>query len=281
MTRGIAVLDLLHKFILALISGITEFLPVSAAVHREIYQRITGCTTPGQGFVLAVHIGCLAAIIACNQSKLRRFSRNKRMARGRRGRGRPVDSAIWLDMRLLRAAAIPLIISILFYGKAGTLVSNLGILALFLLLNGFLMMLPRLLSQGNKDSKMMSMLDALFIGLGGAVGVIPGFSRTGAMTAFGLARGAERSYALDFALLLGIPSTAGVVIMDVYLMFATKAPITFLALLGWIAAGGVAYAGAYLSATLLRYLFQKSDGSDFAYYNWGMALVSFILYLMF
>ena len=127
----------------------------------------------------------------------------------------------------------------------------------------------------------MSMLDALLMGLGGAVGIIPGFSRIGAITTFGLARGAERSYALDFALLLGIPSMAGVVIMDIYLMFVTKAAVTFLAVLGWIAAGGVAFSGAYLSVTLLRFMFQKSNGSDFAYYNWGMALVSFILYLMF
>lgn len=275
-------LDLLHKFILALISGITEFLPVSAAAHRELYQQITGCGAPSRGFILAVHIGCLAAIIACNHTKLRRFSRNKRMNRGnRRGHGRPVDSAAVLDMRLMRIAAIPLLISVLFYGKAGILVSDLGLLALFLLLNGFLVILPRLLSQGNKDSKTMSMLDALLMGLGGAVGVIPGFSQIGAMTTLGLARGAERSYALDFALLLGIPSMAGVVIMDIYLMFATKTAVTFLALLGWIAAGGIAYAGAYLSVTLLRFLFQKADGSDFAYYNWGMALVSFILYLMF
>ena len=160
-------LDLLHKFILALISGITEFLPVSAAAHRELYQQITGCGAPGQGFILAVHIGCLAAIIACNRTKLLRLSRHKRMARGRRGRGRPVDPTIVLDMRLLRVAAIPVLISILFYGKAGELLSNLGFLALFLLINGFLIMLPRFLSQGNKDSKHLSMLDGLLIGLGG------------------------------------------------------------------------------------------------------------------
>ncbi len=275
-------LDLLHKFILALISGFTEFLPVSAAAHREIYQRITGCDVPGQGFILAVHIGCLAAIIACNRPKLMRLSRHKRMARGgRRGRGRPVDTSIALDIRLLRVAAIPLLISIVFYGKTGKLQSDLGLLALFLLLNGFLIMLPRVLSQGNKDSRTMSMLDSLLIGIGGTVGVIPGFSRTGAMTAMGLARGAERSYALDLALLVGIPSMAGVVIMDVYLMFATHTAVTFLALLGWIAAAGFAFVAAYLSITLLRFWFQKSNCSDFAYYNWGMALVSFILYLMF
>lgn len=274
-------LDLLHKFILALISGITEFLPVSAAAHREIYQRITGCTTPGQGFVLAVHIGCLAAIIACNQSKLRRFSRNKRMARGRRGHGRSVDSSLALDVRYLKIASIPLIVSIFFYGKASSLSSDLGLLALFLLMNGFLVMLPRLLSHGNKNSKSMSMLDGLLMGIGGVVGVVPGFSRIGGITAMGLARGAERSYSLDFALLLGIPSMAGIVFVDFYLLFASRSAIGFLAVLGWIAAAGVAFAGAYLSITLLRFLFQKSNGSDFAYYNWGMALVSFILFLMF
>lgn len=273
-------LDLLHKFILALISGITEFLPVSAAAHRELYQRITGCGAPGQGFILAVHIGCLVAIIACNRTKLLRLSRYKRMTRGGR-RSKSMDPSIMLDMRLLRIAAIPLLISILFYGKAGKLVSDLGFLALFLLINGFLIMLPRVLSQGNKDGKNLSLLDALFMGIGGVVGVIPGFSRVSGVTTLGLARGAERSYALDFALLLGIPSMAGVIVMDIYLMFATHASVTFLALLGWIAASGIAFGGAYLSVTLLRFLFQKSNGSDFAYYNWGMALMSFILYLMF
>ena len=178
-------LELIHKFILALISGITEFLPVSAVAHRELYQQITGCETPGRGFLLAVHIGCLAAIIACNRPKLVRLSRQKRMGRGgRRSRNRTVDPTLTLEMRLLRVAAIPVIISVFFYGKAGKLASDLGFLALFLLINGFLVMLPRLLSQGNKDSKNLSMLDALLIGLGGVVGVIPGFSQVGGVTTF-------------------------------------------------------------------------------------------------
>lgn len=273
--------DLLHKIIFTLISGFTEFLPVSARPHQMLYQLMTGFEQSDAWLTLAIRLGALAAVLVCCKGRIKRLRRESRLSRlSKRRRSRQPDMAALLDMRLLKTAAIPILIGVLFYKRAGEWISGVALLSLMLLINGVILFLPRLLKQGNKDGRSVSGLDGILLGLGGALGMIPGFSRMGGILTAGQSRGLDRGYALDTALLLSIPALLGLLVFDVYTVAAAKAGLTFLAFIVYLLCAAISFGGGYLGIMLMRFLSVKAGFTGFAYYSWGLALFSFILYLM-
>jgi undecaprenyl-diphosphatase len=273
--------DLLHYFIYALFSGITEFLGVSAPPHQLLYESMTGFDQSDALLTLMIRIAVLAAVVFCCRTRIRRLMRERRLAGlSRRRRNRQPDQIALLDMQLLKTAMIPLLISVLFYKRAGEWINRVSLMTVTLLLNGALLFLPRLLSQGNKDGRSVSRLDGVLMGLGGALAAIPGFSRVGGIISAGTARGVDKGYALETALLLSIPVLLGLLVFDVYAVIAAKIAISAVGLLVYFLMGSVAFGGAWVGITFMRYLSVKAGITGFSYYSWGVGLFSFILYLM-
>jgi undecaprenyl-diphosphatase len=273
--------DLLHYFIYALFSGITEFLGVSAPPHQLLYESMTGFDQSDALLTLMIRIAVLAAVVFCCRTRIRRLMRERRLAGlSRRRRNRQPDQIALLDMQLLKTAMIPLLISVLFYKRAGGWINRVSLMTVTLLLNGALLFLPRLLSQGNKDGRSVSRLDGVLMGIGGALAAIPGFSRVGGIISAGTARGVDKGYALETALLLSIPVLLGLLVFDVYAVIAAKIAISAVGLLVYFLMGSVAFGGAWVGITFMRYLSVKAGITGFSYYSWGVGLFSFILYLM-
>ena len=125
----------------------------------------------------------------------------------------------------------------------------------------------------------MSALDALAIGFMGAIGGIPGCSRLAFMTAAGSLRGGERKYVLDLCLLLSIPALLiGSILAGVD--FFSVSGMDFPVLIRCIAAGFAAFAGSCSAIVIMRFMAFKTGFAGFAYYNWGLALFTFIIYLI-
>lgn len=273
--------DFLHKICFAIISGITEFLPVSPRPHQMIYEVMTGYTHTDSMLDLAIHLGCLVALLVCCAERIRRFTRERRLARNTaHRRNRHVNMVAVMDAKILRMAMIPMVLSLLFYRWAEKLVGGVVSLAVVLVINGLIIALPRILPQGNKDGRNLSLFDGLLIGLSGALGAIPGLSRMGCILTGGSSRGADRSYVLDMALMLSIPVLLVLVVMDIYAVIVAKAALTLLGALLYVLSAALAFGGSYLAIVLMRYLSMKIGFVLFCYYSWGMALLSFILYLI-
>ena len=273
--------DLLHKLIYALISGFTEFLGVSAPPHQMLYELMTGFEQTDVMLTLSIRVGALTAVFLSCRARIKRLMHEQRLAGlSRRRRNRQPDPAALLDIRLLKTVTIPLLISVLFYKRAGEWINGVLPLSLTLVLNGVLLFIPRLMSQGNKDGRSVSRLDGVLMGLSGALAAVPGFSRTGGMISAGTTRGFDRNYALDTALILSIPTLLGLLILDIYGVFTAKLTLGFVALLIYLLLAAVSFGGAWLGIMLMRYLSVKAGFTGFSYYSWGLALFSFILYLM-
>ena len=273
--------DLLHKLIYALISGFTEFLGVSAPPHQMLYRLMTGYEQTDAMLTLSIRFGALAALIFCCRQRISRLMHERRLdSLARRRRNRQPDVVALLDIRLLKTAMIPLLISVLFYARAGEWINKIHWLAITLSLNGIFLFTPRLLRQGDKDGRSVSRLDGIMMGLGGALAAVPGFSRMGGMISAGTARGMDRSYALDMALLLSIPTLLGLLLLDIYAVVVARAVIGAAGLLLYILFAAISFGGAWVGVMLMRYLSVKAGFTGFSYYSWGMALFSFILYLM-
>lgn len=272
-------LSWLGSLIYGLISGLAEFLPVSSEAHRALLLRLTG-TADEAGLRLAVHIGAFLALMIFCAPMLSRLKRERKIAAvPKKHRRRQPDIRSLLDIRVLRTAGIALLVTFLAYPFVGNLYERLWVLAIFLAINGIVLYVPQFLPGANKDSQSLSSLDALLIGLAGGGGVIPGISRVGASVSAGLIRGADRRYALDIGLLLSIPALIVLTLIDCGGLFSGGGGITAFAVARYLTAAVGSFAGAYCGVSILRFLAVRVGFSGFAYYCWGAALFSFVLYL--
>jgi undecaprenyl pyrophosphate phosphatase UppP len=152
-------------------------------------------------------------------------------------------------------------------------------LALLLLFNGALLYSLQFQPEGNRSSREMSPADGLLLGLCGIAALIPGLSRMTATLTIGQRRGIERGYLTDMALLLAIPFTIILIVMDVIGLFAGFS-ITWIGIIGMILSAGAAFGGAYGAVSLMQYLAVRIGFHGFAFYSLGTGFLCFILYLM-
>lgn len=273
--------EILHKLIIALFSGFTEFFSVSATPHLLLYESLTGYSQNDAVLTLMIRIGCLLAVIFACKKRIIYLLRANRLERiTRRRKNRHLDMNAIREGKMLKTAVIPLLIAVLFYRQTASWVSGPAMLALVMLINGFIIFLPRVMPQGNKDSSMMSPLDSLVVGICGALSVIPGISRMAGLLTGAMARGTEQSYALEYALLLSVPVLILMTGIDIYLVLVSAVAVTTLQLVIWIVAGFLAFGSAYLGILLVRFVAMKTGLHAFCYYSWGVAMFSFVLYLL-
>ena len=270
----------LFGLIYGLLGGLFEFLPVSPQVHQQVLIKVAGLDAPGYGLSFAVHLGALAAVVLSYFAKLSKFSRERKIAaQPMRRRKRQPDVTCLMEWRLLRIAAVPVIISCLLATWLGRYMSRLWLLAIFAALNGALILLPQYLSRANKDARSLSPLDAVLTGLGNFLSILPGVSKVGMVTSVASMRGADRKFGLDFAYLLLIPALAALSLGDIGMMIfsgsASGVPF-FTGVLACIASFGAGFA----SIRMMRFLVLKDSLEGFACYNWGLAMLTFIIYLI-
>ena len=269
-----------ESFIYGIVSGLSEFLPISAEAHKALYLRIVGATDYGL-LRFMTHMGALLALMISCWPMIAKLNRERSIAAvNKKRRKRAPDTRSLTDIRFLRICVISLVLLFIIYPIVHDLHERLWILAGFLIVNGIVLYVPQFLPSANKDSRSLSSLDAMMVGLGGGLGIIPGLSRIAMSASFGMMRGATKRYALDTALILSIPALAVLLLIDFFAIFTTSAGLTFLAILSCITAGITSFLSAFAGIYMMRFLAVRAGFSGFAYYSWGLSLFSFILYLM-
>lgn len=274
-------LSWLQSLLFGLISGLTDILPVSAQAHKAILLKLFGISSEPIILRFLIHLTTFAALYYCCQNQIMRISRQLKLARiPKKRRKRPLDMRTLMDFKLLRMMLIPVILGFFAYQKTSAWNHSLNWIALFVLINAVILYLPVLMPSGNKDSRSLTPMEGLLMGLGGALSVVPGFSALGVTTSIALLRGTDRVFALNMSLLLQMGVTAGLVIMDLITMAtAGIGSISFGALLVCILAVPAAFVGVYLGVKILRTLAVNIGFNIFAFYCLGLALFSFILFL--
>ena len=275
-------ITMIQSILYGLVCGFAEFLPVSSQAHRSILNCLFGVDQEEPLMVMFLHIGALLALIISSMSLLQRFQREmeiKRLAR-RRSRRQPDELAL-LDMSIVKTACTVLLIGFVFYFEAAALHGNLPMVAIFLVVNGLILHVPLYLPKGNKDARTMSRLDAVLLGLGSALAMLPGVSRVGVSTSVGISRGATPQNAYKWALLISIPALVVHIVLDlVGVVSAGLGQLDFSFILQCIMCGCAAYIGAIGAISLMKMIVYRSGIENFSYYCWGAALFTFILYMI-
>ena len=273
-------LNWLESLWYGIVSGLTEFLPVSSLAHQTVLLKVMGLENPAV-LRFSVHLGAWLGAVVMNYPLLKRLARERRlMASPKKKRRRNPDFGIMMELRVLRTATAVLLLSFLGYGFVSALYQRLWLLAVFIGINGFLLYLPQYLPGANKRAQSLSGLDAALIGLGAGLGTVPGISGVGGALFVGLTRGADRRYAVDLVFLLTIPALLVFLVLEGLAVAVSGITVTGMLVLNCITAGAAAFLSGCWAMVLVRFLAVKIGFSCFAYYCWGLALFTLILYLI-
>lgn len=275
-------LNWLQSILYGLLSGLMDILPVSAQAHKVLLLKFFGIRKSSDLLELLIHLGIFAALYYNSQTQLIRMSRARALARvPKRKRKRPLDTRSLMDWSMLKTMIVPVILGLLLYRQAAKISGNLVLIALFLFLNGVILYAPQFLPTGNRDSRTLSRVEGLLMGLGGAVSVLPGISAIGATTSIGSVCGVERNYGLNMALMMNMVLTLGLAVYDVMgIVDNGLDALSFLIILRYLLTAVAAFAGTLLGIKILRRLAENQGLSLFGVYCWGLALFTFILNLM-
>ena len=283
MIGGISAdMNLLQSLLFGLISGLSDILPVSSQAHKAMLLKLFGVNAEAPLMRLFIHAGILAALYYCCANQIMRYSRQLRLSRiPKKKRKRPLDIRTLMEFKLLKMMVIPVLLGLFFYQNTVAWGTKLQLMAIFLLINGAILFMPSLLPTGNKDARNMSSLNGLLIGVGGALSVIPGISAIGGANAVASACGADRTFSLNLTFLMNMVLTIALIAFDFAAVYASGANnLSFFVLLTYFISGVAAFGGAFLGIQTMRALAVNIGFNIFAFYSFGAALFSFVLYLM-
>lgn len=275
-------LSWLKSLMYGLFSGLLDILPVSAQAHSALLLKFFGVKASSDVLNLLIHLAVFAALYYSSQNHLVRMNRARALARiPKRKRKRPLDVRSMMDWSLLKTMMIPALIGVYLRRYTSGVSSNLLLIALCLFLNGVILYAPQFFPTSNRDSRTLSRVEGLLMGLGGAASAVPGISAIGASTAIASLCGVDRLYGLDMALMMNMAISAGLAFLDI-LAIASNGPgtLSFVILVRYIVSAAAAFGGCLLGTKLMRHLAAERGYSLFGVYCWGLALFTFILNLI-
>ena len=250
-----------RTIVLALVQGVTEFLPISSSAHLILAPVLFGWPDQGLHFDVAANTGTLLAVMlyfrrdllslgAATLGSLRlgpaKLVRGVLRNPGSDPRG-AVESTLSFEARLgwfLLAASVPVgLCGLLFYDQIGTVLRNPRVLATTSIAFGLLLYWADRFGPRGRDLETLGWKDTLIVGLAQALALIPGTSRSGVTMTAGLFAGFDRVAATRFAFLLAVP--VGILAAAKDLLELVQAPPVSSELaqigLGLVVSGAAAY----------------------------------------
>lgn len=183
-------MDLSQSFILSLVQGLTEFLPVSSSGHLNLFQHFLGLT-PSLSFDVLLNTATLFSVFFFFRSQIKFFIDN---------------------LGKIIIASFPAgLVGVLFKTSIEQIFSSWSYLPYFFLITSFLLLGSYLLKPANNS---LTYKRALLIGLFQAVAILPGVSRAGSTIFAGLLLGLSPVTAFNFSFALFIPASLGALLLS-------------------------------------------------------------------
>lgn len=274
-------MSVIENIIYGLISGLTEFLPVSGRGHQTLLRHLFGISTRSSLQDLLVHIGIMLAVfVACRDSIARLRWEQRNGTAVRRNKSRRMDNKSHYELRLLKSTLVPMLLGTILFDLILNLDNNLLSLMWLLIVNGGVLLISEHTRQGNRDTKTMTGFDGIAIGVCTAASALPGLSGTGMTLSYTTMRGTDIQKATNWVVLLVIPAMLFAICGDIFYIFGNGfGAVSFLLILGSLLAGIAAFCGGFIGISILRLLVTNTSVFQMSYYSFGLALLSFMLYL--
>ena len=211
-------LSTLETIIIAIVEGLTEFLPVSSTGHMIITQKLLGVEEGNpfiHAFTFIIQFGAILSVVCLYWKRF--FQMNHTPApegASAFGRLKHKFNFYWL----LFVGVVPAIVIGLAAKKSGLLdwlLDSVWVVAIMLVVGGvFMLFCDRLFENKMKEQNEVTERRAFNIGLFQCISVIPGVSRSMATIVGGMAQGLTRKRAAEFSFFLAVPTMAGATLLD-------------------------------------------------------------------
>lgn len=264
-------LSWLQAIVLGISQGLTEFLPISSTAHTLVVSRLLGWPDPGAAFTAVTQVGTELAVVIYFRNDIARILKAWFASLTK------VDQRSNPDAKLgwyVIIGTIPIgVAGLTFKSSIETTARNLWLVAASLIFMGVLLGLADRYAKHTKSETDINTKNAILFGLGQALALIPGVSRSGATITAGLAMGYKRDVAARYSFLLAIPAvfasaalTAGDIASDDFVNW----PATIVATIVAFVVGFVVIAG------LMKYL-QTRTFLPFVIYRVALGSVLLVL----
>jgi undecaprenyl-diphosphatase len=262
-----------QAIVLAVVQGLTEFLPISTSAHLAISPILLGWPDQGLAFDIAVHVGTLSAVIFYYRKDLKAMALSW-FASLAGGKSDSDSRLVWY----LAIATVPVgIVGVTAGDFIGSHLRNLSVIATTTLVFGLLLGLADKRARSQTSNVAISLSLALLIGLAQALAPIPGVSRSGVTITAALLLGLDRQFAARFSFLLSIPVIASAgcsLLLD--LAQSHQQPIAWMQLIVALALSGLT---AYFCIGVFIRLLDRVGLMPFVYYRIGLAAVLYYFLL--
>jgi undecaprenyl-diphosphatase len=268
-------MTIIQAIVLGLVQGLTEFIPVSSTAHLEIVPVLLGWGDPGAAASAVIQFGTLLAAILYFRRDIVRLIAG--FFRGLITR-RPLADVDSREAWLVVIGTIPIVILGLTFKKhIESTLRGLWIVTTMVIVVALLMLIAEWYARRAahlKEFDELSVADAVAIGIGQCLALIPGSSRSGSTIMTALFRRVDRATAARYSFLLSIPAVGGAGVLELV------KERHHLGQLGWpsiAVAVVVAFVSGYASIWFLINYLKRNTTHIFIYYRLALGAVMIVL----
>lgn len=265
-------IDWLQAAFLAVLQGLTEFLPISSSAHLVIPSLVWSWPDQGLAFDVAVHVGTLAAVVFYYRGDLRELAGGCITA-VRESRANAHSRMVgYLAIATVPVCAVGL--------AGGSFIESdlrsLPVIATTTLVFGLLLGYADRYTRQRRQYRSVTLPLAVMIGIAQALAPVPGVSRSGVTITAALLLDLDRQSAARFSFLLSIPVIAGAGLLKSVQLARSGMPVDWQMLAG---SAVIAAVTAYLCIALFLRLLDRVGLMPFVYYRIVLAALLFGLWL--
>lgn len=279
----------LKAIIIAIIQGITEFLPISSSGHILLLKNLLNFEVESNFYDIVIHFGTLIAVIFYYKKEIYElitglFKKeiNSSFLGGTIKRGEIIKVWLLFIVATIPAGITGFFLDDLFEQSEFFLSKNVflfltisfSITTIFLLLTLFIK------HKKERDIKSLSFLQAIIIGLFQSIAVLPGISRSGSTISAGIYTGLKRESAGSFSFIMSIPLITGAFLLKIIKFIKNYQPADISNIGSIIAGFFVAIITGYISLKLLIGIIKNGKLWMFSIYMLVPIIISFIFWLL-
>lgn len=264
-------MDIIQVIVLALVQGLTEFLPISSSAHLILVPKLSDWPDQGLAFDVAVHAGTLTAVVLYFRVEIKKMIIE--WFGSLRGRHTPDSRLAWAVLFGTIPAGLA---GLLFMDFISEHLREPLVIAVTTVVFGILLWIADAKKDLKRDEHELCWKDVLIIGIAQAMALIPGTSRSGITITAALMLGLNRQAAARFSFLLSIPVIvlAGGVETLEYVQVASSQDVNFLLMGAMISA-----VSAYLCIHYFLKMLEKMSMLPFVIYRMILGVVLFALFI--
>ena len=214
-------MSILETIIIAIVEGLTEFLPVSSTGHMIIAQNLLGVESTEfvKAFTFIIQFGAILSVVVLYWKRF--FQLNHTPAPEGAGCVKRFLHTFDFYWKLFVAFIPAAILGLLFSDAIDAMLESVGVVAVMLVLGGiFMLFCDRIFNKGSEDTPFTEKR-AFMVGLFQCISMIPGVSRSMATIVGGMSQGLTRKAAAEFSFFLAVPTMFGATLYKVYKILKT------------------------------------------------------------